>query len=152
MRLFWDGEIHSVAELEKVYARLMPELKNQTVILLSGEVGSGKTTSVQIFLRLLGFASGLVSSPSFAIHHRYEDAGKKQALDHVDLYRLRDEEDLDSTGFWDLFSQKKAWVVVEWADRLRDDIWPLHWRQIKIHLRNSSSENQGRRVKIEIEN
>ena len=149
MSLFFTGSVANIAELEKIYVRLLPELRPQTLILLSGEVGAGKTTSVQIFLKLLGFDGKSGSSPSFAIHHRYENPTKSISLDHVDLYRLRDEEDLESTGFWDLFSQSKACVLVEWADRIREDSWPLHWRQIKIHL-SVLTENQ-REIKIEIE-
>ena len=89
-----------------------------------------------------------VASPSFAIHHRYENT-RKDVIDHLDLYRLQDEDDLESTGFWDLFMQTKAIVAIEWADRLNQDVLPLNWYEIRIHI--EPLEGTERKIKIEIQ-
>lgn len=141
--------VQSTAELEALYRKLVPEFRAPSVVLLSGPVGAGKTTSVQLLLNLLGIAES-VASPSFAIHHRYRGAGRD--VDHVDLYRLENEEDLESTGFWDLFSQSRNVVIVEWADRLREDVWPLAWRKISIHLELVAGQPEARDVQISVEN
>lgn len=144
--VFFEGRIHSVSELEAVYARLVKEFSDRTLILLSGPVGAGKTTSTQAFLNILGFESG--SSPSFAIHQRYDKAGTNRHVDHVDLYRIEDTEDLEGTGFWDLFSQANAIVIVEWADRIDSQYWPLNWRQIYIEIQPVLGHPEKRDLRI----
>jgi tRNA threonylcarbamoyladenosine biosynthesis protein TsaE len=74
----------------------------------------------------------VTSSPTFAIHHRYENLSTGFGFDHVDLYRLESDDDLESTGFWDLFAPPKGLVVIEWSDRLAVDLLPLNWSQVKV--------------------
>lgn len=107
------------------------ELGHKELILLNGELGSGKTFFMTELLREFGGDSAV--SPSFAIHNRYET--KKTNVDHIDLYRLKNLEDLESTGFWDLFMQDGGIIAVEWANKIvLDDFmdsWPI-W-EIEIH-------------------
>jgi tRNA threonylcarbamoyladenosine biosynthesis protein TsaE len=63
-------------------------------------------------------------------------------MDHVDLYRLESEEDLESTGFWDLFGQKKGLVVIEWSDRLNQDLLPLNWYKVKVDIAKPANPNE----------
>lgn len=147
-RTFFAGVIENPEGLEELYRNILPFIKDRALLLLSGPVGAGKTTSVQTLARLLGMKD--VASPSFAIHHRYENT-RGQILDHVDLYRLQDEEDLESTGFWDLFSQSQSLVVVEWADRLCEDVLPLNWQEIRVHLQPADGSSSRRNIKIEIQ-
>ncbi len=115
----------------------------RTLFLFVGEVGSGKTTLISEICQLLGFHE--VASPSFAIHHRYENP-KGQTLDHVDLYRVTDEADLESTGFWDLFQQKDTCLMVEWADRIADHAWPINWQTYKVEF--EKLEGEKRKIRI----
>src|SRR5688572_6852064 len=117
-------QLQSQKDLPKLVEALKTRLQDRVIFLFIGEVGSGKTTTVSELCKSLKMNE--VASPSFAIHHRYENKNG-QSLDHVDLYRLKSEEDLESTGFWDLFSQEKAWIVVEWADQISTDSWPVYW-------------------------
>jgi tRNA threonylcarbamoyladenosine biosynthesis protein TsaE len=121
-----------------------PELKRPCVVLLSGPLGAGKTQLVKWFLEELGFAETV--SPTFAIHQTYSSRG--ETIDHVDLYRLKSDADLESSGFWDLFSQPTGLVFVEWADRLPESVWPRNWKRISIALKAESE--QARRADIEI--
>ena len=84
-----------------------------------------------------------LGSPAFSIQHVYgSDYGD---IHHLDLYRLKDSEDLESTGFWDIFAdgEKTYLVIIEWADRLNLDCLPLAWNYIK--LRFLFGKNQGTR-------
>ena len=92
-------------------------LDSRTVLLLIGPVGSGKTTLVSILGKARGFSE--MASPTFAIHHRY-GSGHSKDFDHVDLYRLKDEDDLESTGFWDLFAVEQGLIIVEWGNLLSE--------------------------------
>jgi tRNA threonylcarbamoyladenosine biosynthesis protein TsaE len=56
-------------------------------------------------------------------------------VDHVDLYRVKNDEDLETSGFWDLFSQPMGLVFVEWSDRLPSEVWPRNWLHLKIQLK-----------------
>lgn len=76
---------HSAAETEALGAELARGLRAGDVVLVSGEVGAGKTTLIRGACRALGIA-GPITSPTFTIGHRY--AGGRLPVSHLDLYRL----------------------------------------------------------------
>lgn len=127
--------VHSLEELKEFWKELLPKLQPPFVLLLSGDVGAGKTTSTQVIAELLGMKD--VQSPSFAIHLRYENA-QGEALDHVDLYRLEDDDDLESSGFWDLFQEPKGRLIIEWAERLNYDYLPMNWQKVDVRFTKDS--------------
>lgn len=98
--------------------RLLGErMRAGDVLLLRGDLGSGKTTFVQ------GLVAGLqhpdpreVASPSYALHHRYE--GGRLPVDHLDLYRVQGEELLRTQGVLDTLDSPEGVTVVEWSERL----------------------------------
>jgi tRNA threonylcarbamoyladenosine biosynthesis protein TsaE len=83
------------------------------VLVLTGDLGSGKTTFVRGLARGLGVTIG-VKSPSFAIHVRYPG---RIPLHHLDLYRLKDARDLAELGLEDVLEQDGV-TAVEWGERL----------------------------------
>jgi tRNA threonylcarbamoyladenosine biosynthesis protein TsaE len=88
-----EQQTASAAETEALGAALAHELRPGDVVLLSGELGSGKTTFVRGALRALG-VKGPVTSPTFTLARRY--AGDGVEVSHLDLHRLAgapDEED-----------------------------------------------------------
>jgi len=78
-------ETASALETEAVAARLARDLTPGDVVLVSGELGAGKTTFVRGAARALG-VQGPVTSPTFTIARRYEDG--RVPISHLDLYRL----------------------------------------------------------------
>lgn len=126
-------------ELKAFWQEFLPHLSNRCILLLSGDVGAGKTTSTQMIADVLGMKD--VQSPSFAIHLRYENSEGK-SMDHLDLYRLKDDDDLESSGFWDLFAEKQGLVVIEWAQRLDYDYLPLNWQRVEVKLQKTDVEGQ----------
>jgi len=74
------------AETESLGAELAGSLLEGDVVLVRGELGSGKTTLVRGAARALGVTDP-VTSPSFSIGHRYR-AGSELTVSHLDLYRL----------------------------------------------------------------
>ncbi|MEN0057446.1 MAG: tRNA (adenosine(37)-N6)-threonylcarbamoyltransferase complex ATPase subunit type 1 TsaE [Bdellovibrio sp.] len=138
-----ETEVQNLAELREFWRTLLLQREKRCLLLLSGDVGAGKTTSVQEMAHLLGMRD--VQSPSFAIHLRYENP-QGEGLDHLDLYRLQDDDDLESSGFWDLFAQPEGLIVVEWADRLKADYLPLNWQQIHVHFTKKSEQSRLLRV------
>jgi tRNA threonylcarbamoyladenosine biosynthesis protein TsaE len=84
------------------------------VVALVGDLGAGKTQFVRGLCRGSGVADAEVSSPTFAIVATYR--GRLQ-VNHADLYRIGDDDELFATGFHDLVGGPGA-TVVEWADRV----------------------------------
>lgn len=136
--------VNDLQELNSFWTDFLPKISNRCILLFQGQVGSGKTTSVQMITKLMSMSG--VQSPSFAIHLRYENT-MGQSLDHVDLYRIQDDDDLESTGFWDLFSQKSGIIVIEWADRLQYDYLPLNWQKIVVHFEKLSETKRLIKIK-----
>ncbi|WP_374080320.1 tRNA (adenosine(37)-N6)-threonylcarbamoyltransferase complex ATPase subunit type 1 TsaE [Bdellovibrio bacteriovorus] len=134
-----ERTVNNLIELKEFWNEFLPHLNERCILLMSGDVGAGKTTSVQMIAETLGMRD--VQSPSFAIHLRYENTQGK-SLDHIDLYRLKDDDDLESSGFWDLFSQKQGLIVIEWANRLDFDYLPLNWQRVEVKFEKVSAETR----------
>jgi tRNA threonylcarbamoyladenosine biosynthesis protein TsaE len=105
---------NSEQETRAVARALVSELDAGSVLLLSGDLGAGKTAFVKGLAEGLGVDSGDVTSPTFTLVHEYR--GGRLPLVHVDLYRL-ETADLDDLGLdTDLAGQ--GVVAVEWPERL----------------------------------
>ena len=96
------------------------------VVAISGELGTGKTTLVQAICRGAGVREP-VTSPTFALVHRYDGAAGS-IIYHLDLYRLERPDELTNIG-WDDIVAAHAVVLVEWperaGDRLPSDAVPI---------------------------
>ncbi len=102
----------SAAETERLAAQLAHELKPGDVVLLSGDLGSGKTTFVRGAARALG-VSEPVTSPTFTIGQRYPAAAPATYVSHVDLYRLGSLQDEDPDLLADYIGADTI-TFVEW--------------------------------------
>ena len=100
------------------------ELAAPAAIGLSGELGTGKTTLVQAICRGLG-ASAPATSPTYALVHRYEVAGRP--VYHVDCYRLKVPDEARDLGFEDMM-REGALVLIEWPERAGAWAPPLNRR------------------------
>ncbi|MDZ4839632.1 MAG: tRNA (adenosine(37)-N6)-threonylcarbamoyltransferase complex ATPase subunit type 1 TsaE [Bacteroidota bacterium] len=95
------------------------------IILLEGELGSGKTTFVKHFLNKIYDVKEAVTSPTFTIVNEY--VIDNQLILHFDLYRLKDEFDLVEIGF-DEYLNKSILCFIEWsaiAHSILDEFLPL---------------------------
>lgn len=132
---------HSSDETIRAGREIAARIEPPVLILLSGDLGAGKTTITK------GIAAGLgaaeedeVTSPTFTLVHKY---ARSSPVYHVDLYRIGDFHDLETLGLEDVFSEN-AVVIVEWPDRftLRTE-WPV----LRIHLEHVAEEE--RRITID---
>lgn len=108
----------SEEETRERAARLAADLTPGAVLLLSGDLGAGKTVFVKGLAAGLGINPDEVTSPTFTLVHEY--SGGRLPLVHVDLYRL-DRADLDEIGL-DQDVASRGVVAVEWAERLTREI------------------------------
>ncbi len=103
-------ETKSAAETEALGARIAERLRPGGVVLLFGDLGSGKTTLVRGACRALG-VTGPVTSPTFTIGQRYE--GGRLPVSHLDLYRLETLEGEDPALLDDYLGPNGV-AFVEW--------------------------------------
>ena len=104
----------SEAETRSIAVTLAADLVAGSVLLLSGDLGAGKTAFVRGLAEGLGINADEVTSPTFTLVHEYR--GGRLPLIHVDLYRL-DRADLDEIGLDEELAASGI-VAIEWAERL----------------------------------
>lgn len=137
-RIFTEREIYDVA------AWLWQHIQSYSVIALHGQMGTGKTTLVRALCNHLGVQDA-ISSPTFSIINEYafEQNGVLQTIYHIDLYRIKDEEEAVRTGVEDtLFSE--AYSFVEWPE-IAPEIFPEN----TLHVFISLAEDGKRSIKID---
>ena len=134
--------ISTVEDLETVVLKFLPSLNSKEVIWLAGPLGAGKSEWVRRSIKHLGYLQE-IPSPSFTIHNSYPIG--KHWVHHIDLYRIQNEQELESIDFYDLFLEKTGCVFVEWADRVSIDKKFLNWNQLFL---NFKWRNQERYVHI----
>ena len=104
----------SPEETEAVGEKLAAAVSNRpfAFVALYGELGVGKTAFVRGFCRVFGIDR--VKSPTFTVVNEYR--GTKNVF-HMDLYRLRDEDDLLSVGYEDYLG-RRGYVLCEWSEKI----------------------------------
>jgi len=107
---------YSLGEVQKV-ARLATKAINSDIILLSGEVGVGKTTLIKEILKNLKVNDN-VNSPTFSIINEYITRDKK-IIYHIDLYRIKTIDELHSIGFFEYLDSKNL-CFIEWGDIIEE--------------------------------
>ena len=107
---------YSLDEIQKV-ARLAAKVINSDIILLSGEVGVGKTTLIKEILKILKVNDN-VNSPTFSIINEYFTRDKKNIY-HIDLYRIKHIDELHSIGFFEYLDSKNL-CFIEWGDIIEE--------------------------------
>ncbi len=130
----------SPEETEAIGFRLGSALKAGAVVGLYGDLGAGKTTMVKGIAAAFGIDRRDVTSASFTIIAEYPGS---PPFFHIDLYRLRNGDDLEATGFWDCVGRHSI-SVIEWAERLGDERVPNF-----IRVMIEDRENGIREVTIE---
>lgn len=107
-------ESHSESDTRAIATRLAAQLQPGAVLLLSGDLGAGKTAFIKGLAEGLGLDAADVTSPTFTLVHEYRQG--RLPLVHVDLYRL-EKVDLDELGM-DAELADRGVLAIEWADRL----------------------------------
>jgi len=129
---------HSEGETQQVGFSLAQDLEAGDVVLLSGDLGSGKTAFVRGLAAGLGVDPNEVSSPTFTLVHEYR--GGRLTLYHADLYRLR------ATSTEELGLEEptigEGVVAIEWPDRL------THAMPTAMTIQIEAGEGDTRRITV----
>lgn len=128
----------SAQETQEFGKELAQSMQGGEVILLSGDLGAGKTTFMQGFAEGLGISQRIIS-PTFIIMRSYDIGGKVQTLYHIDLYRTESEADLEGLGIREILHDKNAVVAIEWPEKLHS---LLPEKRIEIKLQTMGEEER----------
>lgn len=123
----------SFQETEKFAFNFAKAMDSGKCIELVGDLGAGKTTFAKGFAKGLGINS-VILSPTFSLVNTYEGRLK---LNHFDLYRLSDFEELQLLGFDEIFADKNVVNLIEWP-QIAYDILPKNRIRVEIYKRNEN--------------
>ncbi len=104
---------NSPRETENAGKKLAKRLMSADIVIFKGPFGCGKTTMIRGIIRRLSNAD-IVTSPSFVILNEYISG--KLPVYHFDLYRIKNVEELKTTGYQDYFG--KGVVLIEWPEKI----------------------------------
>ena len=131
---------HSSEETIAKGREIAASLRPPVIVMLSGELGSGKTTLTKGIISGLGAAREEdVTSPTFTLVHVFHNHCK---VYHVDLYRVENFHDLESLGLEDALGEQ-AVVIIEWPERFS---FHTNWPRVEILLEHAGGDS--RRIAI----
>ena len=137
--LTYSRKVASVEAMKQLAATLAPYVHPGDAVVLSGDLGAGKTQFVQGVATALGVRDA-VCSPTFNILLTYPEA--RVPLYHFDLYRLDDDEQLDDIGFYETVEGDGV-SFVEWGDKFLQAM-PYNYLDVRI----SANADESRTVRI----
>jgi len=131
--------IYKLSEIEKASNFVLKNV-NRDVILITGEVGTGKTTLIKEYCKLIGVEE-IVNSPTYTLINEYQNKSGK--IVHMDLYRVEDINEINELGLFEYL--EKNIVIIEWPEII------LKMIDIKYSLINIAFINEKER-KLSIKN
>jgi tRNA threonylcarbamoyladenosine biosynthesis protein TsaE len=110
----WKVGLGSLDEFAKAFWSVV---KDRQVFAFEGEMGAGKTTTIAALCEAKGVKEH-VSSPTFSIinEYRFQEENRQRKIYHIDLYRLKDEEEILQAGVEDCIDSGEI-CLVEWAGK-----------------------------------
>lgn len=134
-------KVFSLSNIIQAASWLLENLDDKKVVAFYGEMGVGKTTFIYTLCQILE-VEDMVSSPTFSIINEYKFAGRSGSVYHMDLYRLRDEEEAVRAGVEDcLYSGQ--YCFVEWPEKA-PDLFP----ETTLFVSVSVIDEQNRKIEI----
>ena len=103
-------------QLKKASVELKMHI-NKNVVLISGEMGVGKTTLIKELLSLYGVTDN-VTSPTFSIINEYL-IDNDEVIYHMDLYRVKDTAELENIGFFEYVKSRRT-CLIEWGEMIEE--------------------------------
>lgn len=136
----YSVDISNINELQKISKHLALKLSPPQIVLLEGPLGVGKTQIICFLLESLGISRKDISSPTFSLVNIYKNL-KGNEVYHLDLLRLKSQDELESIGFWDIFG-KPSFIFVEWWNILKEENLPADWNKLFITMQFKSTNQR----------
>ena len=132
---------HSPEQTAQLAERVAAALHSGDVILYEGEMGAGKTAFTKGLAAALGITEA-VTSPTFALVNEYR-RGTRPVF-HFDMYRIQDDDELYSSGFYD-YESRGGYCLAEWCENIP---WALPPQYIRVVISKTDGGN-GRLITAE---
>ncbi len=132
-------------KLEKIQdaaLKLLSAAGSHKVIALHGEMGAGKTTFIHALCEAMG-VKDVVTSPTFSIINQYKTI-KGETIYHIDLYRIKDEQEAANAGVEDCLYSGDI-CLVEWPEKA-----PGIFPEDTLHITISSVDDYTRKLRINL--
>jgi len=135
----------SIEKLDDFAAAFWAYVKDQKVFAFHGEMGTGKTTIIEALCRKKGVKDAM-GSPTFSIINEYVfyDAGEEKNIYHIDLYRLKNEQEIIQAGVEDCIYSNQL-CFVEWPQKAAN-----LFDENTVHVFIETVSEKERKVKIEL--
>lgn len=136
-----------LSRLHRLAAGMAKVFPTELVIGLVGTLGAGKTAFTQALASAAAVDPDDVTSPTFTLLCSYDAiiAAGPIRLHHLDAYRISDEDEFLELGVDELFESNDAWVVIEWADRVKS-VLPPQTLWVTIDIAESDPQQTPKRV------
>lgn len=133
----------TLGQLDQFAAAFWSQVKDAKVFLFHGQMGAGKTTTITALCQYKGVKDS-VSSPTFSIinEYTYQEGGQACKIYHIDLYRLKDLEEMMAAGVEDCIYSGEI-CFVEWPQKA-----PELFDENVIHVAIQALDEQTRSIKI----
>ncbi len=136
-------QVYALDNINKVAKVVWDAIGNRKIVALHGEMGAGKTTLVHALCQAKG-VQDIVGSPTFALVNEYNLPGQEaEKIFHIDLYRLRSEEEAMRAGIEDCFYSDHI-CLVEWPEKA-----PGLFPASTCHIYLDVIDDQQRTIRIE---
>ena len=113
---------YNLSQIENISKKILLKLSNSDSLYMFGELGSGKTTLARIIIQQLQEKYKVkkteVPSPTFNLLHEYEIKSLK--VMHYDLYRLKNNQDIQKLGIFE--DNKNKIIIIEWPEKIKKKI------------------------------
>ena len=113
---------YNLSQIENISKKILLKLSNSDSLYMYGELGSGKTTLARVIIQQLQEKYKVkkteVPSPTFNLLHEYEIKSLK--VMHYDLYRLKNNQDIEKLGIFE--DNKNKIIIIEWPEKIKKKI------------------------------
>ena len=142
------NRIWHINELDQLIDFVKANQGNKNIILLHGDLGSGKTTFVRKYCEKINIINQ-VSSPSFLILNNYNSLNNMR-VNHFDFYRVEDISELEMIGLYEILNENNSLTFIEWPDKFSEELKIFKEKSCSIYFNFIRDNINQREVRIEI--
>ena len=139
-KIISERNVANINETQKFANEIVSHFKLGDTVLFYGNLGSGKTFLINMFVKIMG--NNLeATSPSFSIINQYVG---EVFINHLDFYRLKNKQELFNLGLDDIFNMKSI-NFIEWPQIMEEKI---DWSHFRIYIEFDKKYESGRYIKL----